>query len=86
MCSPKFFFYFLSPVKVRNFGNFLIKLNLRVDQLADSVGSRICNFLCTTGPTLKDILLQSELNFTGVAAVLVTAVSSAFSDATAVKS
>ena len=35
--------------------------------------------------TLKDILLRYELNFTDLAAVLVTAVSSVFSTATAVK-
>ena len=37
------------------------------------------------GYTLKDILMRCELNFTDVAAVLVTAVSSVFSAATTVK-
>ena len=35
--------------------------------------------------TMKDILLRCKLNFSDVAAVLITAVSSVFSAATAVK-
>ena len=45
VCSPKKIFEFWEPVKVRNFGNFVIYLSLRVSRRLSNVHLSIGNFI-----------------------------------------